>query len=80
MQSKNEIQKLSPNYFVGSHKSKNVFLLLDEVPCNSNKCGFKLAWGKSSGDWREINSDGINLMMALRPIGEGETRAVYTGQ
>ena len=56
-----------------------MFLLLDEVPCNSNKFGFNLVWGKSSGDWREIKTNGINLMMALRPIGEGETRAVFTG-
>ena len=62
-----------------SHTSKDVFLFLDEVPCNSNKCGLKLAWGKSSGDWRGLNSNGVNLMLALRPIGEGDTRAVYTG-
>ena len=35
---------------------KDIFFLLDEVPCNSDNGSFKLAWGKSSGDWRGLNS------------------------
>ena len=58
---------------------KDIFLLLDEVPCNSDNAISKLAWGKSSGDWRGLNSNGVHLMMALRPLGEGDTRGVFTG-
>lgn len=58
---------------------KDIFFLLDEVPCNSDNGSFKLAWGKSSGDWRGLNSNGVHLMMALRPLGEGDTRGIFTG-
>lgn len=62
---------------------KDIFLLLDEVPCNSDNgidiCSSKLAWGKSSGDWRGLNSNGVHLMMALTPLGERDARGVFTG-
>ena len=48
--------------------TKDILFLLDEVPCNSDNGSFKLAWGKSSGDWRGLNSNGVHMMIALRPF------------
>ena len=42
--------------------------MLDEVPCNSDP-GFECAfYGKPSGDWKGIKTNGVNLMMGLQPI------------
>ena len=43
-------------------KQQDIFLLLDEVPCNSNK--------EDSGDWSGLERNEVHLMMALKPIGE----------
>ena len=37
----------------------DIFLLLDEVPCNAFK---------RSGDWTGLNPNRVNLMKALKPI------------
>ena len=45
--------------------TKDIFLLLDEVPCNSDP-GFECVFhGKPSGDWKGIKTNGVNLMMGL---------------
>ena len=44
---------------------QDIFLLLDEVPCNTNY--------NSSGDWSGLKRNEINLMMALKPIGDVST-------
>ena len=49
---------------------RDIFLFLDEVPCNSNWGTVNLLWGKPSGDWTGLNNSGVNLMMALQPIND----------
>ena len=55
--------------FIG--KSQDVFLLLDEVPCNSDSGSFNSCFGKPSGNWTGLRSNGVNLMIALKPIDDG---------
>ena len=47
---------------------QDIFLLLDEVPCNSDPGIDKTFYGKPSGDWKGLKRNGVNLMMALKPI------------
>ena len=44
---------------------QDIFLLLDEVPCCTNN--------ENSGDWSGLKGNEINLMMALKPIGDVST-------
>ena len=51
---------------------------MDEVPCNSDFGHPNFLWGRSSsGDWKGLNSNGVNLMMALKPV-EDESRGIFT--
>ena len=49
--------------------------MLDEVPCNSdfvhNRC-----FGGPSGNWTGLKSNGVNLMIALKPV-ENCTKGAY---
>ena len=40
---------------------------MDEVPFNSDIGIGNYLWGRPSGDWQDLNSSGINLMLALTP-------------
>ena len=51
-------------------------MILDEVPCIINPRSINYFWGKSSGDWRGIKSNKINLMMALKPTEDGKVRGL----
>ena len=48
--------------------SQDIFLLVDEVPCNSDPGFGNIFWGSSSGDWKGLKTNGVNLIMALKPI------------
>ena len=50
------------------HISQDVFLLLDEVPCNSDPGFTHVFYGAPSGDWKDLKTNGVNLMMALKPF------------
>ena len=45
-------------------RRRDLFLLVDEIPSNSNR---DLA-ETPSGDWTGLQPDGVNLMMALQPF------------
>ena len=57
-------------------KHQDIFLILDEVPCNSDSVP-KFFWGGPSGDWRGLKTNEINLMMALTPIEEPFSRGLF---
>ena len=64
--------------------SQEVFLLLDEVPCNSDSGTLRWWFGKPSGNWTELKLNGVNLMMALKPIddsnvGESQLKILQAG-
>ena len=61
---------------VDQQSPRDIFLLLDEVPCNSDY-GHSMCGRSSTGDWIDINSSGINLMVALKPVQDG-SRGVVT--
>ena len=46
--------------------SQDIFLLLDEVPCNGDSG--KWYNRRPSGDWKGLKTYGVNLMMVLKPI------------
>ena len=48
--------------------SQDIFLLLDEVPCNSDPGFEHVFYGRPSGDWKGLKTNGVNLMMVLKPI------------
>ena len=49
------------NTFLDQNCQQDIFLLFDEVPCNSH-C--------RSGDWSGLKQNEVHLMMALKPIGD----------
>ena len=60
----------------GGQHHPDVFLILDEVPCNSDSVP-KFVWGGPTGNWRGLKTNGINVMMALTPIEEPFSRGIY---
>ena len=60
-----------------SPNQREVFLLLDEVPCNSNSGCPKFFWGGPTGNWKNLDKNGINIMMALKPIEEPFSRGLF---
>ena len=61
----------------GNQHPHDLFLLLDEVPCNSNSGRFSSFYGRPSGDWSGLNPCGVHLMMALKPFGD-RTNGFFT--
>ena len=59
----------------GGQHHPDIFLILDEVPCNSDSVP-KFVWGGPSGDWRGLKTNGVNVMMALTPIEEPFSRGI----
>ena len=55
---------------------QDIFLILDEVPCNSDSVP-KFFWGGPSGDWRGLKTNEVNVMMALTPIEEPFSRGLF---
>ena len=55
-----------------------IFLLLDEVPCNSDPGFGSIFWGSSSGDWKGLKTNGVNLMMALKPIENSRSKGAFS--
>ena len=53
---------------IEDQNSQDIFLLLDEVPCNSDPEFQNMVYGRPSGDWRSLKTNGVHLMMALKPI------------
>ena len=49
--------------------------MLDEVPCNSDAAD-NWIFGKPSGNWTGLKSNGVNLMIALKPV-ENCTKGAY---
>ena len=49
------------NKVSASNSQHDIFLLLDEVPCNSRR---------KSGDWSGLKQNEVHLMMALKPIND----------
>ena len=60
----------------GGQHHPDIFLILDEVPCNSDSVP-KFVWGGPSGDWRGLKTNGVNVMMALTPIEEPFSRGLF---
>jgi hypothetical protein len=56
---------------------QDLFLLLDEVPSNSDPESLNILWGKPSGDWTGLNLDGINFIMALKPTQESSNKGLF---
>jgi hypothetical protein len=55
---------------IDDQTSQDIFLLLDEVPCNSDPGFNNFFYGRPSGDWKDLKRNGVNLMMVLKPIGQ----------
>ena len=64
--------------FPEENLQKDVFLLLDEVPCNIDSKHQNPFFGRPCGDWRSLKTNGINLMMALKPLEEVNCRGVFS--
>ena len=56
---------------------QDIFLLLDEVPCNSDPGFDDIFYGRPSGDWKGLKKNGINLMMALKPVGASGFKGIF---
>ena len=54
-----------------------MFLLLDEVPCNSDSGSVNFCFGERSGNWTGLRSNGVNLMIALKPIDDGNDIGLF---
>ena len=52
--------------------------MLDEVPCNIDSRHQNPFVGKPSGDWKGLKTNGINFMMSLKPLEEGNNRGIFT--
>ena len=67
-------EQLVPNE---DQTSQDIFLL-DEVPCNSDPGFVNIYYGRSSGDWRGLKTNGVNLMMVLKPIKNSNYKAIFS--
>ena len=56
---------------------QNIFLLLDEVPCNIDPGFGNVFYGRTSGDWKSLETNGINLMMVLKPFENSGSRGTF---
>ena len=56
--------------------TQDIFLILDEVPCNINSKKIIYLWGDTSGDWRNMQSIGVHLMVAFKPADDGKIRGL----
>ena len=61
-----------------NQQNRDIFLILDEVPCNIDSKHQNLIFGRPSGDWRGLKTNGIHLMMALKPLEEGNCRGIFS--
>ena len=59
--------------------SQDIFLLLDEVPCNSDPGISSLLYGRPSGNWKGLKTNGVNLMMVLKPIKDSGYSGLFSG-
>ena len=59
-------------------KSQNVFLLMDEVSCNSNPANINYIWGRSTIHWKGLKLDDIHLMVALKTVADGTITGTLT--
>ena len=55
-----------------------IFLLLDEVPCNSDPGYPNVLYGRPSGDWKGLKTNGVNLMMVLKPIENSNSIGIFS--
>ena len=48
------------------------------MPCNIDSKHQNPFFGRPSGDWKGLNTNGINLIMSLKPCEEGNNRGIIT--
>ena len=58
--------------------TQDIFLLLDEVPCNSDPGFDNICYGRPSGDWKGLKTNGVNLIMALKPIDNSSSKGMFS--
>ena len=63
---------------IEDQNSQHIFLLLDEVPCNSDPGFDNMFSGRPSGDWKSLKTNGVNLMMVLKPVDNSGFKGVYS--
>ena len=63
---------------IEDQNSQDIFLLLDEVPCNSDPGFDNIFHGRPSGDWKSLKTNGVNLMMVLKPVDNSGFKGVYS--
>ena len=68
-------EQLVPNDY---QTSQDIFLLLDEVPCNSDPGFDNMFFGRPSGDWKSLKTNGVNLMMVLKPVDNSVMKGFYS--
>ena len=68
-------EQIVPN---GDQTLQDIFLLLDEVPCNSDPGFDKMLFGRPSGDWKSLKTNGVNLMMVLKPVDNSVMKGFYS--
>ena len=59
--------------------SQDIFLLVDEVPCNSDPGISSLLYGRPSGNWKGLKTNGVKLMMVLKPIKDSGYSGLFSG-
>ena len=52
--------------------------MLDEIPSNSDPGFFNFFYGKSSGNWRSLKTNGVNLMMVLKPVDNSGCQGLFS--
>ena len=63
---------------IEDQNSQEIFLLLDEVPCNKDPRFDNMFSGRPSGDWKSLKLNGVNMMMVLKPIDNSGFKGVYS--
>ena len=63
---------------IENQTSQDIFLLLDEVPCNSDPGFANIFYGRSSGDWKDLKTNGVNLMMVLKPVEQSDNKGIFS--
>ena len=50
---------------------------MDEVPCNSDPGFDDIFYGRPSGNWKGLKKNGVNLMMALKPVETSGFKGIF---
>ena len=50
---------------------------MDEVPCNSDPGFDDIFYRRPSGNWKGLKKNGVNLMMALKPVGSSGLIGIF---